>query len=544
MKKIIKLLTAAIFCAAATSCDDWLDDVQSKTSIDDSVVFNDESSIDSYVFGFYTYIDKWGQLNTNSYQCNGSLTESLTDALKYGTTAQGTRGGHPFNYATNYNQVTPDQCLYDNWSKLYEQIRRINQFIHLLHQYSAFPQEKNDRWEAEARFFRAYLYFQVARRHPSGCIKLTDLPTTPDNPLTPGDQIWDFILEDLHYGADGILPEKWDSANTGRVTQGAAWALISRVALYAENWQEAYDAAVKCESYGYALVSSYSQAWKGNNSEAILQFSYNTADPKVGPYTQFDSYYVPACDGVTFGGTGTPTQEMVESYEDKTGAAVDWSPWHGTTTTPPPYDRLEPRFAATVIYPGSYWKGKKMDNCVGGTNGEFMNFGDDAYANGRTTTGYYLRKLLDESNTNVAGTYSTQPWVEIRFAEVLLNKAEAAYRLGNISEAQAAMNRVRARVGLPGKFSIGETWFKDYRNERKIELAYEGHLFWDMRRWKLAHIEYNGFRMHGIKINNGTYEYVDVDNKDRVFNPKTYNLPIPTEELKKNKAIQQYDEWK
>ena len=67
------------------------------------------------------------------------------------------------------------------------------------------------------------------------------------------------------------------------------------------------------------------------------------------------------------------------------------------------------------------------------------------------------------------------------------------------------MNRVRARKGvnLPGKNSSGDAWFADYRNERKVELAYEGHLFWDMRRWRLAHIEYNNYRCHGFKIVNG-----------------------------------------
>lgn len=129
-----------------------------------------------------------------------------------------------------------------------------------------------------------------------------------------------------------------------------------------------------------------------------------------------------------------------------------------------------------------------------------------------------------------------------------MNKAEAAYRLNKIGEAQSAMNEVRARVkvNLPGKFSTGEAWFKDYRNERKVELAYEGHLFWDMRRWELAHIEYNNYRTHGFKIigATNTYEYVDCDGQDRKFIKKLYVLPVPSEELKNNSLIEQYDEWK
>lgn len=107
-----------------------------------------------------------------------------------------------------------------------------------------------------------------------------------------------------------------------------------------------------------------------------------------------------------------------------------------------------------------------------------------------------------------------------------------------------AMNEVRARVNLPPKNSSGDEWFNDYRNERKVELAYEGHLFWDMRRWKLAHIEYNNYRCHGFKIIGENYEYIDVDYQDRKFSAKNYILPIPDSELANNSLIEQYDSWK
>jgi hypothetical protein len=249
-------------------------------------------------------------------------------------------------------------------------------------------------------------------------------------------------------------------------------------------------------------------------------------------------------DGYEFGGLGTPTQEMVESYEKKDGTKMDWTPYHIATATRPPYEDLEPRFKATVIYPGSTWKGKVMQNSVNGTNGTFMAYREQPYTYGHTTTGYYLKKLLDESLTDVKGRPSTQSWVEIRYAEVLLNKAEAAFRLNKMSEARDAMNQVRARVGLPAKNSSGNEWFEDYRNERKVELAYEGHLFWDMRRWKLAHIEYTDTRAHGFKIVGDNYEYIDVDYQDRKFSAKNYILPIPDAELANNSLIEQYDSWK
>lgn len=526
----------------STSCNDWLDGVKQTSKVSDEIVWEKEEYVDKNVNAFYTFLNKYGQFG--DYQFTGSLTESLTETFKYGSITLGDRGGWPNEYVTNPDVILPDEYRLNIWDKdkAYGNIRQINQFLALQKKYSTFPKDKNELWEAQARFFRAYIYFQLAKRH-GGVILYTDLDMTSNKARSSAQETWELIANDLDF-ASTYLPKEWNSANKNRATKGAAYALKSRAMLYAERWQDAYDAAnevIKLDLYG--LMDDYAQAWKGNNKEAILEFDYNQ---ESGPNHVFDQFYVPFCDGYDYGALGTPTQEMVESYETKTGQAVDWTPWHGTTNVVPPYDQLEPRFAATVIYRGSTWKKRVMDCSVDGINGVFMDYGSQGYSYGKTTTGYFLKKLLDETLTDLKGIMSTQPWVEIRYAEVLLNKAEAAFRLNKISEAQKAMNDVRARVNvaLPGKTSTGETWFKDYRNERKVELAYEGHLYWDMRRWKLAHTEYTGYRVHGMKITGDTYEYVESDNKDRKFLKKLYVFPVPTSEMRSNSLIDQYDEWK
>ena len=541
MKNIwIKTTMSLCLAASLSSCNDWLDGVTQTATVSDDIVWQDAANIDKNVNAFYTYLNKYGQFGDAQFQ--GSLTESLTDAFKYGSVSLGHRAGHPNNYVFNPEVVSPDGCLYNVWTQslAYGGIRQINQFLEMQKQYSKFSKEENARWEAQARFFRAFLYFQLAKRH-GGVIIYKELPSYNEKAISTAEETWKFIADDLDYAAAN-LPAEWAAVNKGRITKGAAYAFKSRAMLYAEKWQEAYDAASEVEKLNlYDLVANYADAWKGHNKEAIIEFDYNKDS---GPNHSFDQYYVPQCDGYDFGGLGTPTQEMVEAYETKDGKTVDWTKWHTKTTEVPPYANLEPRFAATIIYAGCTWKGKKMDCCVGGTNGAFMSYREQPYSYGKTTTGYFLRKLMDETLTDVKSVKSSQPWVELRFAEVLLNKAEAAYRLNKYSEAQNLLNRVRARVGLPGKSNTGETWFKDYRKERKVELAYEGHLFWDMRRWKLAHIEYNNYRCHGMKIANGTYEYVDCDGQDRKFLQKLYVLPVPTSELKNNKQAVQYDEWK
>ena len=538
MRKIFNIQILIALLLLISSCDEWLD-LTPTDKLSDKVIWENEASADKYVNGFYTYLTQYSQFGSQQFE--GSLTESLTDAFKYGSYALGHKAGHPNNYVFNPTTVTPNTVFYDNWSDGYNKIRRMNQFLNSMKKYSTFSEEKNTLMEAQVRFFRGFMYFQLAKRH-GGVILYTDLEEMQkDVERSSEKDTWDLVQSDLEFAIQN-LPEEWKSgADKGRLTKYAALAFQSRAMLYAERWQVAYDAAdAIVKSTKFSLVDNYANAWKGGNSESILEFNYNK---DTGPNHQFDRDYVPLSDGYEFGGLGTPTQEMVESYEKADGTKMNWTPYHIANATRPPYEDLEPRFKASIIYPGSTWKGKLMENSVGGTNGTFMAYRANPYSYGLTTTGYFLKKLMDEKLIDIKGTKSSQTWVEVRYAEVLLNKAEAAFKLNKTGEAQAAMNEVRARVKLPGKFSTDAQWFKDYRNERKVELSYEGQLFWDMRRWKLAHIEYNDYRTHGFKITGNNYEYIDVDYQDRKFLEKTYRLPIPNSELENNSAITQYEEW-
>lgn len=541
-RNFIKILSCIALAAAATSCNDWLDGVPNKNSVNEETIWDTPEHASAYVSGFYTFIDKYGQFGGNQY--SGALTESLTDAFKYGSSTLGYRAGHNNQYVMMPEVITVGSHHYSVWGTAYGNIRRINQFLRDLAKYSNFDEESEKIWEAQARFFRAFVYFQLAKRHP-GVILYDELPTDGQRDRSSEEETWDFIEQDLDFAAS-VLPKTWPAADEGRITYGAVMGFKSRAMLYAKRWQKAYDAAAeveKLEQEGiYGLVNDYTQAWKGKNKEALIQFFYAITN---GPAHSFDQNYVPECDGYAYGATGTPTQEMVECYETKDGQEFDWSPWHdGTATNRPPYEDLEPRFHASIIYPGSTWKGRVMDCSEDGVNGVYMDYDSQGYSWGKTTTGYFLKKLLDETLIDVQGTPSHQTWVELRYAEVLLNKAEAAYMLGKPeSEYQALMNRVRARVNLPAKTSEGEEWLADYRKERKVELAYEGHLFWDMVRWRRCHIEYNNYRCHGFKINGGEYQYVDVDGADRRFLEKTYIVPIPADELRNNLLLKQYPEW-
>ena len=524
------------------SCNDFLD-LTPTDRVSDKSAWESQASTDLYINNFYEYLALYGQFGEAQFQ--GNLTEGLTDTFKYGSPIQGNRAGD-----CNYMVFTPETMsssgtLLSCWGPTYERVRRVNEFLDAMAKYSNYSADVNALYEAQARFFRAYLYFQLAKRHGGQIIIFNSLAETVKNtPLTSAENTWQYLYDELMFAAQN-LPEKWNEQNSGRVTKGAAYALLSRVMLYAERWADAKAAGEEVLKLGYTLADTYAAGFAGGNSESILEFNYLV----TGPNHYWDRYMCMYYEYTTAGGA-SPTQEMVESYEDKDGNPVDWSKWHtadGTTTTPP-YAQLEPRFAATILHNGATWQEQTLECCVDGTYGTYVDYGQEPYPYGKTVTGYYMRKFRQESNTNLTSTASTTPWVELRLAEVLLNLAEAEMRLENYGAAMGYIAQVRDRVDLPTDLSLtGEDCFAALRHERKIELAYEGHLWWDMRRWGLAEEAYTGYRVHGLKITKEgsgfRYTYVDCDGEDREYLSRMNRLPIPDEELLNNSTIEQFPEW-
>ena len=552
------MIAAALFGAAG--CTDYLE-TTSTTKVSDILTWSDQQYTDLYVNSFYSYLALYGQFGTEQF--NSNMTEGLTNTLKYGSPTPGAHYGDANNYIFYPERITNASSLLDIWSGTYNRIRRVNEFLVSLPKYSKYSAEVNTRYEAQARFFRAYLYFQLAKRHcygaDGGVILYEDVNFVKDKNHATEDETWDFIARDLDFAASN-LPATWDAANSGRITKYMAYALKSRVMLYAGRWDDVIAASDSVILHGgYSLVGSYADSWKGDNSESIIQFKFSLADKLVHVH---EIYHVPYGDftrvgEAEIGGTATPTQEMVEVYEDKNGNTVDWSAWHtdAPVATRPPYEDLEPRFQATVLYNGAEWKGGKMECTPDGNRGRYMKYRADSYPNGRTVTGYYLKKFLqcttdEEFNSKIIanGKRGDATWVELRLAEVYLNRAEALFRKDRPGDALADINTVRARVGLPEKTGLsGDNLFNLIRKERTIELSYEGHLWWDMRRWKLAATEYNNYRCHGLKPEgtegNYTFEYVEVDDEDRKFPERLYVLPIPTSETNNNSAVKQYQAW-
>lgn len=538
-----------------TGCNKWLD-MSPTDRVSEKIVWSDETYITQYINGFYAYLSRYGSYETQDSQVG--LTDGLTETLKFGSNVEGTNVGFPNRIAFAEGGLSAPTAAFHfgNWDNSYDRIRRVNEFLYSLKKYGTWlDKDTYDRYEAEARFFRGFLYWNLLKRTPKVILYDEDLLAITDyKALSTEDEGWDMVEKDLRFAAE-ILPEKWTGSEVGRITKGASYALLSRAMLYAKRWDAAKEAAEEVFKLDYELMpgknaADYAKAFtsvRSGNTESILEYNYLVS----GPNHSWDRMFMPGGDNVTMGGRATPTQEMVESYEYANGGFPDWTAWHteeGTTQTPP-YAQLEPRFHASVLYNGSEWKGRTIQPYVGGKDG-YATFNDGTPLDGRTTTGYYLRKMLNEKYTDYS-QYCTQPWISIRLAEVILNHAEACYMLDDATSANNDVKRIRERVGLPYSNKSGESLMEAIRQERKIELYCEGHHYWDMRRWRLAHIAYTGpdSRVHGLKITldamSGayTYTYVDCDGQDRLFEEKLYCIPLPETELSNNSAVTQFPEW-
>ena len=197
---------------------------------------------------------------------------------------------------------------------------------------------------------------------------------------------------------------------------------------------------------------------------------------------------------------------------------------------------IERDFYASILYNGAPWKGQTLYTYEGCNDGY-------ALGGGTTCTGYYMRKLFDENLPKNGIRATDLTYYYMRYAEVLLIYAEAMAEQGDIPAALEALNEVRARVDLPAKSAKNKTEFmKLLRHERMIELAFEGHRFWDIRRWKEGDKLKSIVQMKITKNDDGTFTYTRKI-VNRSWDDKMYLFPIPQSERMKNPNLTQNPGW-
>lgn len=460
-------------------------------------------------------------------------------------------------YNGNWSQVSP---IDDQWSEFYSAVRAANQFIENMsnadfsdYEYDVnYPanMERASKWIYEARFLRAFFLFELAKRY--GDIPIADKIYTREdaNKMTKSkfSDVIDYICAEC-YEVAKYLPKSYLSvagSQTGRATKGAAQALRSRAMLYkasplhnpTNNEQLWKDAALAAQE----VIDSKTYSFEGvanvlNNLDAkeLIFERRNKAS------NTFEAGNTPV--GFEQGGTGNcPTEDLVSSYHTSGGHKVTLTA-NGWTSTDPlfdpqnPYANRDPRLNRTVLCDGDSWKGITIESFYNGKNGAPL-----ALA---SPTGYYLKKYMIESiNLAPSATTAIHTWSIFRYAEIVLNYAEAmneafgadykdaTYKLS----AREAYNMVRKNAAMP-EISTGKSQPEVkalIQNERRCELAFEGHRFWDVRRWKIGMQTQTS--VNGVAItkngNKKTYSIQLVEN--RTWDEKMNLYPISQSELLKN----------
>ncbi|RZJ92199.1 MAG: RagB/SusD family nutrient uptake outer membrane protein [Chryseobacterium sp.] len=390
---------------------------------------------------------------------------------------------------------------------------------------------------AEIKFLRAFVYSKLIWSY--GGVPIIEKAFKLNEPLTgikrnTYDECVAYILKDLNDAIAG-LPNQQTGNNLGKASADAARALKARVQLYyasplnnpsntVQRWTDVSATALELiNSNRYTPVADYHNLFiSGNNSEIIFaKFFSTTYSNNIG--------YFSGPQGNGGLAQRAPTQNLVDAYEMTNGiipvinGVVNSDPANGYNPANP-YVNRDPRFYASVLYNGAQFKGRTFQPYAGGS---------DFSGNDATPTGYGLYKFIDQSQPVAAGTPYTNPWIFFRISEMYLIYAEAQYRLGNEGVARTYVNRVRSRVNMPPITEAGSALMDRIIHERQVELAFEGHRYFDVRRLKIAP-QTEIQPIIGVRVvNNGSnFTYTRSNIFTRVWNDKLYYLPISLQEVR------------
>ncbi len=577
MKKTIWIFFLYLFAIAVLpSCKKTEDQPRDLYTYDLAFDPADQDAVlaQRFLAGLYNY------LPTGFNRISGDFLDAATDdAVSIVSNA-------PITYYTNGILSTGNNPE-SYWSNSYAGIRQVNIFLANIDKIP-IPAANPNRtlgFKAEARFIRAFLYFELLKRY-GGVPLIGDKIFTLDDNLQLSrntfSQCADYITSECDAIKTYLYPDAIADPNLGRIVKGAAIALKCRVYLYAASplyngggletnptlkaitgyptadptrWQKVVDAVTEFNALGwYTLIApSANTAAAGttaytnifvvrSNKEVILakqtnnNFDIENANAPVGF----------SVNNFTGGGRTNPTQNFVDAFTTITGKPIT-DPTSGYDPNNP-YAARDPRLAASVFYNGSKWLNRAVETFDGGRDRPNNNNGP------QTRTGYYLRKFMFDFSNSSSYSSNSHNFPYFRYAEIVLDNAEALNELGRTPEAVTEISRLRKRAniqaGTDGRYGIPAGISQiDMRtliqNERRIELSFEEQRFFDLRRWKLGNTELNK-TLNGIKITNngnGTFSYQVVPVTNILFQDKLYHLPLPYDETVKDANLVQNFGW-
>ncbi len=590
MKRIFFVCSIILALTSTMSCDDNLD-LQPLDQFADGAVWDDDPAL---IEAFVNYIyNGFGQTGVR-VMMSTYVDETM---LTFGWSADQVTNSliTPSSYSRFGNAADQSNCFV--WEVIYKYIRACNIFFEKIEDAKAVNAEQKEKLKGEVHFLRAYLYHNLLAAY--GGFPIVDRAYTLNDdffvPRNTFEECVNFIIDDL----DNAAAKLTDDMDLGRPTKGAALALKSRVLiraasdLYNSNaswtsgysnpeligyvggdrnsrWQQAKDAAKAVIDLGiYSLH-------KGDPSETddiaanygeIFLLKQTSEDILCKYYVQniISNLVMPALNNGPNGwhlrGANTPIGQLVDTYQMSDGSEFNWNnPEHRAN----PYVNREPRFYASILYDGAVWRIRPDDvqsldpiGVVQTSDKEQWNASTNSIEvipgldtrksptddwNG-SYTGYYMRKGTDPS-LDARFTQQDCPYRYIRYTEVVLNYAEACIELGEEDEARKYINMVRRRAGLPPVTAIGDELRARYRHERRIELAFEDHRFFDVRRWMIApevYVDVQGIdilhKLNDDRVTTTPVYTVLPSVQQRAWRDRFYFLPIKLDEMNRNDKL-------
>lgn len=583
MKNLVYVFTVFLFAFVIVSCNKDFLNKKSPTEFSSSDEWGDPALTATFINGIYNEIPSGLAMNA------GNVDESRS------------RDADGLNF--NNMIITQDDGEYGNWSGSYSAIRHCNVALTNISK-ATFDQTLidgvtlKDRMLGEVHFLRAYFYFRLTNYY-GGVPIIQNVYGLNDSFKIAQSSYADcikFIVSDLDSAAD-MLPVIQSGDNDGRATKGAALSLKSRVLLYAASdlhnpnkngaitsgyshpellgytsgdpvarWQAAKDAAKAVIDLGvYSLykpnpgsaseaTQNYSDLFTSTKSVEDIFVKYSSASTGGG----YDGWNIAPNGWYGNAGVGA-LNELVDAYNMIDGSKFSRSI---PAEAEQPYKDRDPRFYATVLFEGNKYRQRPADlvayDPIG--VGQFGTW--ETWSNGKMVPIYGLDtrnsianswngnecaatmlKFLNKSVDIQKGHQDlTLRW--IRYGEILLNYAEASIQLGQEDEARTYINMIRKRAFMPDISTSGAALMSDYRNERRIEMAYEDQRFFDVRRWMIGPEAYHD--VHGVQIVyklNPDHTTATIPTITPIvirpgkWDNKAYFFPITRSELNKNDKL-------
>ena len=553
------------------------------SQFDEEWIFHNQSEVNGLLAVSYGYV-RHGLGDNFSAAMNGAMLASASDESDFAPSLSDIH--RYYNGAWSSINAFPDTWL-NSYAGIYAAnniLEKMNMIDKMVEEYQyntsastvSYEQVREifDLFPYQARFLRAFFLFELARTY--GDIPLVSRTLTPAeaNLLTPSpvQEVFRYIVDECDAIA-GFLPISYADYNgnqIGRVNRPTVLALKARTLLYAasplfkpanakEAWRKAAVASKELIDYseGWGIsLSKYSDLWSPTNFNTVPEVIWFRS---VGSTNVYARYNYPVGNEAAQGGN-CPSQNLVDAYEYTNAAPAEWrgksfGEVHPESIAADAYENLDPRFGLTVAKNGDTWPTVSPYNAFpleifeGGRNGSpTLN---------ATKTGYYLKKYVNGSNRIVAPAQSSQyTWVTYRLGEFYLNYAEAMFNYMDRDatktgegildmSANDAINVMRDRpgVGMPlfGNETNGNVWEERYMGERMVELAFEGHRFWDIRRWQNAPEFFSAIKTIKVARDGSVTRGEDI--RRGAWDDKYYFYPIPYGELVKAQGLVQNPGW-